>query len=101
MTLKLVKKIGSFRRKTRHKLSKKTRKKGKISLSAYFQTFKTGDKVVLKAEPAIQKGMYRPRFHGRSGIIKARTGSCYSVSINDKNKQKTIIVHPTHLKRVQ
>jgi large subunit ribosomal protein L21e len=95
----LVKKIGSFRRKTRHKLSKKPRKKGKINISKYFQSFKTGEKVILKAEPAVQKGMYRPVFHGKSGIVKDKKGSCYSVLINDKSKQKTIIIHPVHLKR--
>jgi ribosomal protein L21E len=54
----MSKKIGSLRRKTRHKLSKTQRTKGKISLTKYFQKFKQGDKVVLKAEPAVQKGMY-------------------------------------------
>lgn len=97
----MVKRIGSFRRKTRYKLSKETRKKGKISLSAYFQAFKTGERVVLKAESSVHNGMYRPRFHGKSGIIKAKTGTCYSVLIDDKNKQKTVIVHPVHLKRIQ
>ncbi|MBW2966799.1 50S ribosomal protein L21e [Candidatus Woesearchaeota archaeon] len=96
----MVKKIGSFRRKTRHKLSKTARKKGKINISKYFQTFKIGEKVVLKAEPAVQKGMYRPSFHGKSGIIKARKGSCYNVLVNDKNKQKVIIVHPVHLRKI-
>lgn len=96
----MVKKIGSARRKTRHKLSKKTRKKGKINLSKYFRTFKINEKVILKAEPAVQKGMYRPLFHGKLGIIKAKKGRCYSVLINDKNKQKTITVHPVHLKKV-
>jgi large subunit ribosomal protein L21e len=100
VTLKLVKKIGSFRRKTRHKLSKKTRKKGKINLPNYFQSFEMGEKVVLMAESAIQKGMYWPRYHGKAGIINAKKGSCYSVLIKDKNKQKNIIVHPVHLKRI-
>jgi len=100
VTLKLVKKIGSFRRKTRHKLSKNIRRKGKISLSSYFQAFKAGERVVLKAESSVHKGMYRPRFHGRAGVIKEKKGSCYEVMINDHNKQKTIIVHPIHLKRI-
>jgi large subunit ribosomal protein L21e len=100
VNLIVVKRIGSFRRKTRHKLSKKTRRKGKINLSTYFQTFKKDEKVVLKAEPAVQKGMYRPLFHGKSGIIKEKKGRCYEVLIKDQNKQKTIIVHPIHLKKV-
>jgi len=97
----LVKRIGSFRRKSRHKLSKESRKKGKINISKYFQSFKSGEKVILKAEPAVQKGMYRPVFHGKSGIVKDKKGSCYNVLINDKNKQKTIIIHPVHLKKVK
>ncbi len=96
----MVKKIGSFRRKTRHKLGKTVRKKGKISLSKYFQVFKTGQRVQLMAEPAVQKGMYRPRFYGKTGVVKAKQGKCYQVAIKDKNKEKLLIVHPTHLKKI-
>ena len=53
--INMVKRIGTFRRKTRHKLRKDKGTKGKISLSEYFKEFKTGDKVILKAEPSIQK----------------------------------------------
>ena len=96
----MAKRIGSFRRKTRHKLSKKTAKKGKISLSTYFQKFKTGEKVALKAESAVQKGIYFMRFYGKIGIIKGKQGKCYEVAIKDRSKQKVLIVHPTHLKKV-
>ncbi len=96
----MVKRIGGFRRKTRHKLKKNYRRRGKISLSKYFQKFNTGDKVVLSAEPAVQKGMYFPRFHGMMGVIKANAGGCYQVSIKDGKKEKTLIVHPVHLKGV-
>lgn len=44
--------------------------------------------------------MYFPRFHGISGLIKAKRGKCYEVEINDKGKRKTLIVHPIHLKRL-
>jgi len=96
----MVKRIGSSRRKTRHKLSKHFRKKGKISLTKYFQKFKQGDKVVLKTEPAVQKGTYHPRFFGKKGIVKGKQGECYQIAINDKSKQKTLIVHPVHLKKI-
>lgn len=95
----MAQRIGSFRRKTRQKLSKLKRQKGKISISSYFKELKMGDKVVLKAEPAVQKGMYFPRHHGKIGTVTGKQGSCYIVTIYDKNKQKTIIVHPVHLKR--
>ncbi len=94
----MVQRIGGFRRKTRHKLRKK--KKGKISLRKYFQSFKEGDKVLLQAEPAFHKGMYHPKFHSKSGTITGRRGNCYKLEIKDKNKYKTLIVHPVHLRRL-
>ena len=95
----MVTKIGTSRRKTRSKLSKKTRAQGKISISSYFKSFKQGDKVTLKSEPAIQKGMYFPRFYGKIGTIAGKQGNCYRVQIKDKKKQKTLIVHSVHLKK--
>jgi large subunit ribosomal protein L21e len=95
----MASRIGGFRRKTRHKLKKSKKDKGKVSLRKYFQKFKEGDRVVLFAEPAIQKGMYLPRFHGKIGVIGGTKGKCYEVKIKDKNKEKMLVVHPIHLKR--
>ena len=96
----MVKRIGGIRRKTRYKLSKEKRRRGKISLSKYFQSFNAGDKVSLGAEPAVQKGFYHPRFMGKSGIIIGKRGNCYEVSIKDGGKEKMVIVHPVHLNTV-
>ena len=96
----MVKRIGGFRRKTRYKLKKSLRSKGKISLRKYFQAFKEGDKVLLASEPSVQKGMYFPRFHSKVGTVKSKRGRCYEISIKDRNKEKTLIVHPVHLRRV-
>jgi large subunit ribosomal protein L21e len=93
----MVKRIGGFRRKTRHKLQKKPRQRGKLSLKRYFQKFEVGQKVLLQAEPAVQKGMYNPRFHGKVGTITGKVGSSYSVTIMDHTREKTLIVHPVHL----
>jgi len=96
----MVKRIGTSRRKTRHKLKKSLRQRGKLSLTKYFQTFETGEKVCLSIEPSIQKGVYFPRFFGKTGIVQKKTGTCYEVQIKDFNKKKTIIAHPVHLKRL-
>lgn len=95
----MVKRIGGARRKTRKKLRKNVRTKGKISLKRYFQKFKDGDRVYLVAEPSIQKGMYFRRFHGKAGKIAGKQGSNYYVQIKDGNKTKKILTHPTHLKK--
>ena len=94
-----MKKTGGLRSRTRSLFKKHKRQKGKICLTRYLQTFKKGDKVKLTVEPAVQKGMYHPRFYGKTGIVKAKKGRCYDVLITDRGKQKTLIVHPIHLKR--
>ncbi len=94
-----MKRTGGLRRKTRHKLKKNVRTKGKISLRRFFQRFNEGDKVYLSAEPAVQKGLFHPRFHGKAGTIKSKQGTNYYVQIKDGNKTKTILAHPIHLKK--
>ena len=96
----MVERRGGFRRKTRHKLRRNKFLRGKLSLRRYFQSFEPGNKVVLSAESNVQKGMYFPRFHGKIGIIKGKKGSCYQISIKDGGKEKTLVVHPVHLRGV-
>ena len=95
----MVKRIGGIRRKTRYKYTKEVRRKGKISITNYFQSFKTGDKVYLGLESAVQKGIYHPRFMGKSGIVSGKRGKCYEIMINDIGKDKKLVVHPVHLVR--
>ena len=93
-----MKRTGGARRKTRSKMRKNVRTKGKISLTRYFRVFENGAKVNLVAEPSVQKGMYYPRFHGMAGIVTGKKGRCYEVEIKDHRMKKTVIVHPVHLK---
>jgi large subunit ribosomal protein L21e len=95
----MVKGKGGPRKRTRAKLSKSHRQKGKISLTKYFQSFNEGDKVMLKPEPSVHKGMYDGRFIGKTGTVIRRNGTCYEVTIQDGSKKKMLIVHPVHLKR--
>ena len=93
----MVDRVGGFRRNTRYKMRKNVRARGKVSLKSFLQSFEVGDKVILSAEPAYQKGMYFPRFHGKMGIVSKRVGSCYEVKISDFTKEKIVVVHPVHL----
>lgn len=95
----MVKRIGTFRSRTRNKFKKGCRTKGKVSLSSYFQQFKEGDKVYMNPEPAVLKGLPFRRFFGKTGVVQGQQGDCYTVIISDQHKQKTIIVHPVHLKK--
>ena len=95
----MVQRRGGFRRKTRHKLRKPKSERGKIKIRDFMQEFKEDQKVILKAEPAYQKGMYFPRFHAKQGIVKGKKGNCYEIAIKDGKKDKLLIVHPIHLKK--
>ncbi|MEM4268117.1 MAG: 50S ribosomal protein L21e [Candidatus Woesearchaeota archaeon] len=95
-----MQRIGGIRRRSRSKLKKHYKQRGKVSLRKYFQSFKEGDRVVLCAEPSIQKGIYHMRFHGKTGIIIRLKGKHCNVLINDKGKEKIILAHPVHLKKV-
>ena len=95
----MVRRLDGARKGSRYKMQKSQRKKGKISITQYFKEFKEGEKAVLKAEPAYQKGMYPLKFHGKSGVVRQKRGSCYEVGVND-GKEKTILVHPVHMKKV-
>ena len=94
-----MKRIGGFRRKTRHKLSKNIKERGKIGITRFFRKFIEGDRVCLNAEPAYQKGMYNPRFHGKIGTVVGKKGKCYEIKFKDIKKEKKVVVHPVHLKR--
>ena len=95
----MSKRTGGPRRGSRSKLKKNIKQRGKISLTRFFQKFVEGDRVILVAEPAVHKGMYHPRHHGRQGIVQKKRGDCYEVLVKDINKEKKFIVHPVHLKK--
>lgn len=97
----MVTRIGTARRKTRHKFSRKVSEKGKIALSKYFQTFNEGERVGLKINSAVSKGQFFPRFHGKAGIVKGMKGRCYQVEIKDGGKNKVLHVHPIHLVKLK
>ena len=96
----MVTRNGGARRKTRAKFSKNYKTHGKISQRRYLQVLAAGDKVALYAEPAVNEGIYFRRFHGKIGVVSKKLGSCYEVVINDKHKEKHLIVHPVHLRRI-
>ena len=93
--------IGGSRRKTRQKFTKHHSQRGKVSPRRYLQDLPIGSRVALIAEPAVQSGMYFRRFHGKAGKVTRKLGSCYEVTINDLGKEKRLIVHPVHLRRLE
>ena len=95
-----MKRVGGFRRKTRYKLKQSVSNKGKLPVTKFLQEFNIGDRVVLKAEPSYQGGMFFLRFQGRVGEVVKKQGNCYLVAIKDGKKAKECLTHPVHLQRV-
>ncbi|MFH0869811.1 MAG: 50S ribosomal protein L21e [archaeon] len=97
----MSKRKGGLRRRTRGKYSRPQNMKGKISLRNYFAEYAAGDKVLLQSDSITREGHFHPRFMGKVGFVQKKRGVCYEVKIKDFTKEKTLIVHPVHLKRYQ
>ena len=87
------------RQHTRCILKKNYKNKGKITINKQLQEFNIGDKVVIKPEPAIQRGMPFRRFFGKVGVIVAKRGKAYEIEIMDIPAKKTVMSLPVHLQK--
>jgi len=95
-----MKATGGQRSRTRYKLQKKKRNRGKVNINKIIKEFKIGDKVRILQEPAVQRGMPHPRFKNRTGLITKKQGSAYVVEIKDLNKKKLLVSTSIHIQKV-
>ncbi len=92
-----MRKSKGYRAKTRALLRRKPREKGKTGLSKILREYTLGEKVVVKIDPSIHKGMPHRRYHGRIGVIAEKKGQAYMVNVTQGDATKQIIVRPEHL----
>jgi len=86
-----------YRKKTRALLRKKSRDKGKIGLSKILHEYEPGQKVVVKINPSVHKGMPHRRYHGKIGVVASKKGRAYVVGVAQGKAVKEITVRPEHL----
>jgi len=86
-----------YRCKTRSLLRKNPRERGKIGLSTLLHDYKSGEKVVIKINSTVHKGMPHRRYHGKIGVVLDKRGKAYIVNVTQGNATKKIIVRPEHL----
>jgi large subunit ribosomal protein L21e len=86
-----------YRKRTRSLLRKKPRERGKVGLSKILREYEPGQKVVVKINSTIHKGMPHRRYHGRIGVIANKRGRAYVVGVTQGKAVKEIIVRPEHL----
>ncbi|KPV61510.1 MAG: 50S ribosomal protein L21e [Candidatus Bathyarchaeota archaeon BA1] len=87
-----------YRAKTRSLLRRKPRERGKTGLSKILHEYKQGEKVVVKIDPSVHRGMPHRRYHGRVGVIVSRRGKAYVVNVTQGDAVKELVVSPEHLK---
>lgn len=92
-----MKKSKGYRAGTRRLLRKGSRDRGKIKVSKLLYEYQSGNQVVVKIDPSVQKGMPHRRYHGKIGTIVDKRGRSYVVNVTQGNAVKTLIVRPEHL----
>jgi large subunit ribosomal protein L21e len=93
----LGRKAKGFRKKTRYLLKRKPRERGKTGLSKVLREYEPEEKVVIKLDPSVHKGMPHRRFHGKIGVIANKRGGSYVINVTQGNATKEIIVRPEHI----
>jgi ribosomal protein L21E len=96
----MSKRLGGARRRTRRTFAKEGRDKGKVKIADYLAEFKQGDKVCLQFESSVPDGRYFHRYHSNTGLIQSKRGDCYEVVIRVSKNNRTLFVHPVHLKKI-
>jgi large subunit ribosomal protein L21e len=86
-----------FRSGARHLLKKEPRDRGKIKLTKLLHEYQPGNRVVVKIDSSVQKGMPHRRFHGKVGTVTEKRGRSYVVTVSQGDAIKEIIVRPEHL----
>lgn len=86
------------RKNTRHKLSNSARERGMSPPSSAVKEFDEGDKVHIDIDPSVPDGRPSPKFQGHTGAVLGSQGRAYKIEINDKGKEKVLVVRPQHLR---
>jgi large subunit ribosomal protein L21e len=86
-----------YRVRTRRLLKKEPRERGKLRISKLLYEYQPGNRVTVKIDPSVQKGMPHKRYHGKVGVVLAKRGKSYVLSVSQGEATKEIIVRPEHL----
>ncbi len=95
----MVKAPQGYRHRTRKLLRKNVRERGAVpKVSVLLREYNVGDRVAIKIDPSFHYSMPHRRYHGLTGVIVGKRGSCYIVEVYLGDKKKTLFVSPVHLR---
>ena len=86
------------RQGTRSILKRSKSERGRVNIGRIMHNYSEGDLVSIVLDGGQQKGMPHRRFQGMTGTIESKQGRAYVVTFSDKNKKKTVIARPEHLR---
>ena len=87
------------RQKTRHFMKKRVKERGRILITRHLQEFNEGERVLIKPDSSVQKGIPSRRFFGKTGIVSGKRGKSYLLLVEDGKMIKQVIIPPIHLRR--
>jgi large subunit ribosomal protein L21e len=90
-----------YRSGARQLLTKEPREHGKLGLSRLLREYEPGNRVLVRIDSSVQKGMPHPRFHGKIGTIIEKRGRSYVVSVPQGAAVKEITIRPEHLEPIK
>jgi large subunit ribosomal protein L21e len=93
----LVRRSKGYRSRTRTLFRKNPRERGKVGLSRLLRIYNPGDKVKIRIDSSVHKGMPHRRYQGRVGIVKARRGRSYIIEVAEGRQTRTLIARPEHI----
>ena len=86
-----------FRHKSRTLLTRNPRERGKTTLTKILHSYEAGEKVVVRIDSSVQRGIPHRRFQGRVCVIVSKRGRSYVVHVPQGDAKKEIIVRHEHL----
>jgi len=95
-----MQRTGGMRYKTRHKLQKRARDKGKLPITKLMTKFEIGDRVRILPDSGQHSGFPHPRFKNAVGLIQKKQGDAYLIEVKDINKTKQVLSKPVHLRKL-
>ena len=66
-------------------------------LGRLLHEYEEGEKVVVKIDSAIHKGMPHPRYQGRVGVVTEKRGRAYIIRMPEGGKVRNLIILPEHI----
>ncbi len=78
-------------------MTKKPRFRGLQPLGRLLHKYQDGERVVVKIDSAVHKGMPHARYQGRVGVVTGKRGRAYVVQMQEGGKVRDLMILPEHI----